>query len=55
MRLVKSYFFTINLQKIVEAGSPKGEIFNTARCAGIMAAKNKRNNTSMPYYKSKWH
>ena len=25
--------------KFVKVGSPKGEIFNTARCAGIMAAK----------------
>ena len=25
--------------KFIKVGSPKGEIFNTARCAGIMAAK----------------
>ena len=27
------------LKKIVELGSEKGDIFNTARCAGILAAK----------------
>ena len=27
------------LKKITELGSEKGEIFNTARCAGILAAK----------------
>ena len=26
-------------KKIIEDGSPKGEIFNVARCAGILAAK----------------
>ena len=25
--------------KLIESGSPKGEIFNISRCAGIMAAK----------------
>ena len=28
-----------SFQKVIEKGSPKGEIFNTARCAGILAAK----------------
>jgi len=28
-----------SLKKIIELGSEKGEIFNTARCAGILAAK----------------
>ena len=27
------------LKRIIELGSEKGEIFNTARCAGILAAK----------------
>ncbi len=32
--------FNLNtFKKIIEDGSPKGEIFNTARLAGIMAAK----------------
>ena len=35
----KVIFSQSTFKKIVEAGSPKGEIFNTARCAGIMAAK----------------
>ena len=26
-------------EKLLDTGSPKGEIFNVARCAGIMAAK----------------
>ena len=34
-----NYFYERNFQKIYKIGSPKGEIFNTARCAGIMAAK----------------
>ena len=28
-----------SFKKIIELGSEKGEIFNTARCAGILAAK----------------
>ncbi len=28
-----------SFKKIIEDGSPKGEIFNVARCAGILAAK----------------
>ena len=28
-----------SFKKIIELGSKKGEIFNTARCAGILAAK----------------
>ena len=32
-------FSKISFKKFLEDGSPKGEI-NTARCAGIMAAKN---------------
>ena len=32
-------FSKISFKKFLEDGSPKGEIFNTARCAGIMAAK----------------
>ena len=30
-------------KKIIELGSQKGEIFNTARCAGILAAKKPTN------------
>ena len=29
----------IYLKKVLQSGSDKGEIFNTARCAGILAAK----------------
>ena len=28
-----------SFKKLIEEGSPKGEIFNTARCAGIIGAK----------------
>ncbi len=42
-RTAKAKCFVIfkksSFQKIIERGSPKGEIFNTAKCAGILAAK----------------
>jgi len=28
-----------SFKKLIEKGSPKGEVFNTARCAGILGAK----------------
>ena len=28
-----------SFKKLIDKGSPKGEIFNTARCAGILGAK----------------
>ena len=33
------FFLKKLLKKLLDTGSPKGEIFNVARCAGIMAAK----------------
>ena len=32
-------FSRASFKKLLDDGSPKGEIFNTARCAGIMGAK----------------
>ena len=39
--------FKHTFEKVIENGSEKGEIFNTARCAGILAAKKPRFNTTL--------
>ena len=51
----KVIFSQSTFKKIVEAGSPKGEILILQDVQVSWPQKNKRNNTSMPYYKSKWH
>ena len=33
-----------SFKKLIDKGSPKGEIFNTARCAGILGAKKTSDN-----------